>query len=269
MRRSRVLVHVLWSAAALGAPACGRLGFDDRTGEPGGKLPDGANLDTASGSPVAMLAASVMTTTICGGASASETLTIANVGTGDLVIVAADTTGGFAVATTLPVTIPAGESRDLTIAPPDAVIGTDRGGDVKTGTLTLTTNEAAAARTVALTSTVVGASLEVHAGSDQTLAFSGSSGACPPSQSILLKNVGNASASIGVGGSSGFAISGFSGGQLDPDASTSSAVRPFTFDACAGNGTARYIITGNVCSVSPAVVSLSFNITGASSCSCT
>lgn len=265
-----MLVHVLWSAAALATPACGRLGFDDRAGDPGGKLPDGASLDTVTAGPVAMLAASVMTTTLCGGASATEALTVANVGTGDLVISAADATGGFSMSTPLPLTIPGGASRDLTVVPPDAVIGTDRGGDIKAGTLTLTTNAADASRVVNLASTVVGATLEVQAGSDgSSLAFSGSSGVCPAPQLVSIRNVGNASASLSVDGSPGFAFTGFSGGALDPDASTSSAVRPFTFDACAGNGTVKYIVTGNVCSVSPAVVTLSFTITGSSSCSCT
>ncbi|MBC7975829.1 MAG: hypothetical protein H7138_12705, partial [Myxococcales bacterium] len=230
-------------------------------------------------SPVAVVASTLTATAECGVATPPAVdLMISNSGTADLVIRSAMVEGGFTVATALPVTVAPGAQRALSIVPPAAVIGTDRGGGTKTGTLTLVTNEIAMGeRTVELTANVLGANLAFtdEAGAAIVLAFAGTSGACPVSKTVFVRNTGTSTLTLGAASASAFAFSaysgafgGFSGGTLAPGAFVTQEIRPVTDVACTGSGPVTYAVSGTVCSAPNAAVVGAFNITGASSCFC-
>lgn len=272
MGRTKSLAHLLWSSMAV-TGACGDDGVN--------RLPDGppaidAAPDEAVPIPVAAFAPLVTGATTCGEAvPAIVNLAIENTGTADLVISAADASGGFLVMTTLPITIaPAGTSA-LEIRPPAAVIGTDLGGSTKTGTLTLTTNEPTPTRTAELAVLVNGANLELRDGAGQPIALEFTSdGTCPAPLAVFLHNSGNAPVEIiGQSSASGFAFGGFASGVIAPGASVQQDIRPFTTNACSGSETITYQVTGTtLCNGDGSSASLgitaTFNITGTSFCFC-
>lgn len=258
MVRSRTLSYALWSTLAAGC------GGDGKAGQLADAPPAG---------PVAVLPspAAVTASAECGVAiPAVAELTIGNAGTKELVISAASADGGFTVTTALPVTIAAGAQGKLAIRPPAAVIGTDRGGATKAGTLTLTTNEdGTQARTVALTATVVGANIAITnaAGQPVTLAFSSASG-CPAPQAVFIRNTGNAPAMVGAAMASGFGFDGFSGGVVAAGAAPTQMVRPVTTADCMRSEAITYQVSGSTCGASTAALQATFNITGSSTCAC-
>jgi hypothetical protein len=253
MKRVGSLARVLWSITTAGSlGACGRIGFGD--------------------SPVAAVATSLALRSECGVAVTPGELAIENQGTAPLVIDQATATGGFSIVTPLPVTIAPGAVAALRVAPPPAVIGTDVGGAQKTGVLTIVTNEGETpSRDIALTATVVGANIAITDATSAalTLTFSGSSGLCPAPQPAYLANTGNAPVTLDAGAASGLALSGFSGGTLDPGASAMVLVWVTTGSACVGSGAVTYVVTGSACTTTPTVLQATFNITGSSSCFCT
>jgi len=253
--RVRTLRHVLWTLVVAGG--CGRLGFDSPELDP----------DTEA---VAEVAASLEVTTECGAFSLTEgSLAIRNVGADELVIEDAEATGGFSITTVLPISIAPGEQAALAIAAPAAVIGTDRGGDLKSGELTLYTNEAIVARTVALSARVVGANIEFRSSGNQPLdlTFSASSGLCPPARELQVHNSGTEPVMVSASSSVGLA-STFSSGMIDPNTASSGFLRATTSGPCVGTGTLTYMITGTSCTATPVVLMSSLTITGAGNCSC-
>jgi hypothetical protein len=174
--------------------------------------------------------------------------------------------------TALPVTIAPGTEATLTIRPPAAVIGTDRGGSTKNGTLTFTTNETASpTHTVMLSAYIRGANIAFtnDAGQPITLAFTSNSGACPAPQAVFIRNTGTAPMTVGTASASGFAFSGFSGGVVEAGATVTQMIRPFTISGqCMTTETIQYQVTGQLCGASTATLPATFNIQGASSCFC-
>jgi hypothetical protein len=268
VKRVGSLARVLWSVTAAGSiTGCGRLGFEERTT---GDATTDVGVDVAL-SPVAQLEPNLALTTACGGTPGVFALPIANIGGAPLVIQDASATGGFVIATALPLTIAAGAAQELRVSPPAAVIGTDLGGATKLGVLSIVTNEpGAAAHDVALTATVIGANLEITDAAKMPVAltFSAASGLCPAPQSVFLRNTGNEVAIVDAGMASSFVMSGFSGGAIDPGGAMTVGVRVLTASACAGADQVTYTVTGTVCTTTPAVLQASYNITGASSCAC-
>jgi hypothetical protein len=203
---------------------------------------------------------------------------VANSGTGDLVILSAVADGGFTVTTALPVTVKPGAQVALVVAPPAAVIGTDRGGGTKDGMLILTTNEAASEHTVELTANVLGANLAFtdEAGAAVVLAFSAAFPACPAPKTVFLRNTGTSALVLGEASASGLvafgafsgAFSGFSGGTLEPGAFATQDIRPIADVVCTGSGMVTYQVTGTVCTVAQPVLVGAYNISGASGSSC-
>lgn len=187
-----------------------------------------------------------------------------------LVITGVDeTTGGFSIATALPITIAPGGDAAIAIRPPVAVIGTDRAGVTKAGSITLASN--AGPLRVALTAEVIGANVEITDSAKTPVPFAlvgAGGGACPAPAVFFLTNSGNAPITLDGGSATNLIINGFSGGTLDPDDSASFSVSAVTSAACTGTGSITYQVTGPLCTTSPAVLQATFDIPGSSTCSC-
>jgi len=269
MGRTPKLSLALWTTVvSVGAAACG-------SSDPVGQLadaPPGTPIDASPSGPIAVVPASLTATATCGVAvPPAVELTIENSGMRELEIRAATADGGFTVATALPVTIAPGAQLAISVVPPAAVIGTDRGGTARTGTLTLTTNEpVSAAHTVALTANILGANVDFtdETGGPVTLFLTGTSGACPAPRAVFLRNSGTEPVTLGAAVSSGFAFGGFSGGTIEAGAMVSQDVRVITQDACIGSDLIAYQVTGTACTAPSAVLNGAYNISGASSCFC-
>jgi len=297
MTRARSLSCLLWSILMSG-PAAGCGGDDDSVGHladappipdaviPDAAIPDAAIPDTTSpdapdaapAGPALSLSSVPTLSSACGDTQpATVGVMITNTGGSDLVI-GAEVTGGFSIATTLPLTIGAGATAAVSIRPPLAVIGTDRGGTIKSGTLTVTTNEPGSApRVVELAATVIGANLEIadlagHAGVSMT-----ADGKCPDPGTVVLRNTGNRPITISAPRTSSssapsFAFNGFSGGTLQAGDSTAQQIKVLTENNCSGADNINYDISetaGPVCTSGPTVSApASYDITGLSFCSC-
>lgn len=251
MSRRRVLSRLLWSVAgASSLIACGRLGFEQL------------------GAEVTHVTELALTST-CGQPAAPSLLIITNDRDTPLVIHAAAATGGFGVTTPLPLTISPGADGELAIVPPLAVIGTDRSGTIKTGVLSLSTDEPATpTRTIDLRTTVMGAELEIRDGLGQPvdLTFS-AAGTCPPATAMFLHNVGSLPMSVDIATPSRFALSS-SSASIDAGSSAYIDVRPYTTASCVGSEVLSYTVTGEVCATTPAVLQAAFDITGLGTCAC-
>jgi hypothetical protein len=246
----------LWSVVAA---SCGRVGFSaPESGENGD-----------SDGPVASLPAQLTLAATCGDASpAAAQLEVANVGTAPLVIESASLSGGFALATALPVVISPGAQATLSVRPPMAVVGTDIGGDVITGSLSLATNESGgAALVVTLASTVHGANVELVGNGSDTLAFD-ANGQCPSAQTLVLSNTGDEVIAIAVGTATAVSYTPLTASELAPAGSASQSLTVVTNNACSGTASITYVLTGSACTASPVVIEATFDITNDASCHC-
>ncbi len=268
MRRTPILTAMLWTATA---GACG----DPQPAIIDASISDGPTFDAAVDAPAVTLtyAATLAMAAECGGATTPATLAVRNDGTAAVTVTALDATAGFTVAATLPLAIAAGQEVTITVTPPAAVIGTDRGGTEVTGTLTLTTAEAGAlASTVTLTSAITGANLELvdGAGTAMSTLTMGGTSVCPAPGFVGIRNSGNAPATIGVSvtSSSPFTFGSFASDVVMPGMTIDHQLSVFTFGPCEGTGTVEYAASGSVCTTTPAVLNVSYSIVGSSSCFC-
>lgn len=219
---------MLWLVAG-----CGRVGFED--------------VDAGIGA--IDVATNLSLSTACGATPESAMLPVTNIGTA-VVTLTASASGGFVVDA--PAAIAPGETAMVSVRAPIAVIGTDRGGQAKTGALTLSTS--VGERVVSLSAMVVGANLDV---TDFTgapvvnLSFTSSS--CPGQLGVVVTNTGNAPATLARVTPVGYAASGFVSGMVNVGASTSVGVRPLTNGPCAGAFSVGYTVTGQVCTGDVAV----------------
>ena len=249
--------RVLW---AILLAACGRIGFDNPVDDGG------------SGAPAASVQAELDLTIECGDiAPPAQALAITNTGDADLVIASAMPSPGFSVTTALPLTIPAGQTASLAVAPPMAVIGTDLAGAIKAGQLEIATNDATGSYTIALSAKVMGANIGFLDGNGQQVTayvFTGTSGACPAPATFELANTGDEDASAVLSGNSAVLVV-----NPPPTISAGSAesfvLRPQAAGACSSSGGfVQYVITGPVCTDTPVVLAVDYDITGSSSCFC-
>jgi len=251
--RTRVLARILWSLTGLaGLAACGRLGFDQDA--------------------VALVTPPLQFVTECGVAPAPGLVEVTNDGTTLLVIERADTTGGFQVVSTMPLTIEPGATASLELRAPAAVIGTDVSGSTKAGTLTLFTNDSETPEhTIDLEARVVGAQIAFDTGGGMTmpvtLTFSANN-MCPGPKGVAIYNNGDRPATFTLTSPSSFAIPVPFAGTLDAGQSGFFEVRVRTSGPCTGAETITYMVTGSVCSAVPAVLDASYSITSVGTCSC-
>jgi len=259
MTRARSLSYVLWSVLAAGC------GSDDQVGH----LPDAPPIAV----PVIELGALPMLATTCGSpAPAAVSLRVTNPGNSNLVITSAIATGGFAVTTTFPLTIAPGAEATIAVRAPLAVVGTDRGGSVKMGTLTLASNAAVSSSYVLdLAATVFGANLAFTDEAGQPVArpfaFSANSGSCPAARPVYLRNTGNAPLTVGAAAASGFAVTGFSGGTIEAGAAVSQTISVVTTSECTRAEDIAYHVTGTVCTGPTVTLPASFAL-GGGTCVC-
>lgn len=250
------IARLLWTSAIL-TSACGRLGFEELADGPVAAVPPTLAVDVECGAPLPPPSA----------------VRVTNTGGDELRITSAQATGGFTVVTTLPLVIAPGDVASLEIRPPAAVIGTDRDGSQRTGSLDLVTNEdGLASHQVALVATILGANVELTDLMSQplsALAFSAGSGACPTSKTAQVTNTGSRAIQVAIEPTSSFAIAaGVSGVMVGPGSSAVFSVRPLTSGPCSGADVLAVAVTGPVCAVTPSVLQATFDITGASTCAC-
>jgi len=249
--RSRSLARLLWSVTGSAALiSCGRLGFGE----------DAAAVVTP---PVELV-------TECGVEPVPGSVEIVNDGTIALVVEAATTTGGFTVVTPLPLVIEAGENGALAIAPPAAVIGTDVSGAIKTGTLTIVTNDGASrSQTLDLSARVVGAQLQLNGSAMPVALTFSANNACPADQFVTFVNKGDRPVTLQLEAQQpGFQVQFFLGGTLDAGNSSTAGIAVDTAAPCSGSATITYAVTGSLCSANPVVFDASFTITNAANCAC-
>jgi hypothetical protein len=280
---------VLWLLTTTWLAACGRLGFDVDHGGLGNGLPDApapgtaidAAIDAPAG-PAVAVAAMPSITTACGSAPKAFLITLKNPGDQELVIDGADvmttapTQGNvFSVpAAQFPVRIAPGAMGTLAVAPPRAVVGTDRANKTKSGMLTLHTNAAVAPGAIAIDALITGANLDLMPAGTSNLTFTNTSGDCPLFQTLTVKNTGTDPITVAQLSASGVASAGFSGGVIAPGQTMMTDFRPFTSSECAVSGVLSYDASSGASGpglcTAPVVVNVTLDITGspASSCSC-
>lgn len=268
MRRAPILTAMLWTSAALG---CG----DPAAPIIDAGIVDGVTFDAVVDAPAVMLtyAARVDLAAECGGAVTPATLTVRNDGGADVTITGLDATAGFTLDASLPLALATGAEVAITVTPPAAVIGTDRGGTEVTGALTITTAEAGALpATVALVSAIHGANLELvdTLGAPLATLTMGGTSACPSPATVGIRNTGDGPATIGVSvaSSSPFTFGSFASDVVGPGQTISHQIGVFVLGGCEGTGTVEYTAGGAVCTTTPAVLNVSYSMVGTSSCFC-
>lgn len=250
MLRTRVLARILWSLTGIaGLSACGRLGFGSDA--------------------VAVVTPPLQLVTECGVAPEPAIVEITSEGTTPLVIQRAEATGGFTVVSRLPVTIEPGATTRVSILAPAAVIGTDVSGSIKSGVVTLFTNDSEEPKhTFTVEARVVGAQIAFDAGGGSvTLTFSADN-ACPAPKGVTIYNTGDRPATFTLTSPSNFRIPAPFSGTLDAGQSGFFEVQVLTAGPCTGSEKITYAVTGSVCSSVPAVLDASYSISAPGSCSC-
>jgi hypothetical protein len=283
--RTTRVSQVLWLLTTTWLTGCGRLGFDVDNSGLGNGLPDApVILDAAIGAPVGpavTVAAMPSIITACGSAPKAFLITLQNPGDQDLIIDGADVTtvsptqgNLFSVpAAQFPVRIAPGAMGTLAVAPPRAVVGSDRATKIKSGTLTLRSNAAAVPAPIALDARITGANLDILPAGTSSLVFTDTSGNCPMKQTVTVTNSGTDPINVGQLAAVGITSAGFSGGALAPGQAMMTDFRPFTSAQCAASGVLRYdaVSSGgsstNLCTT-PVVISVTLSITGSSTSSC-
>jgi len=263
MARTPALASALW--LVLGA-----CGGDDGANH----LPDGHIESDAQ--PLAVVPATLALSSPCGVAMPDTVdLPIMNGGPFDLVVSAAAPSTGFTVTTALPITIAPGATMSIAIRPPAAVIGTDLGGDTKSGTVTITTNDSLGSHDIALVSTVAGANVAFSDanGPISTFHLDGANDTCPDPLPLTIRNSGTIPVTIDQGtltGFSGFGFSGFSGATIDAGGTATVMVgMQNSMTQCSGTATLAFAATADaLCTPGPAV-SLEYSISGSTgTCFC-
>jgi urease beta subunit len=161
----------------------------------GGATVGTLNLTATAQAPVASIGTvPAMAITCGGGVSSTVSIAVSNTGDTPLTLSSHVISSGFTLMTTLPLTIAAGQSANVQVRATAAVIGTDRGGTPRTGTLSFTTNEIGApTRTVNLSAAVNGANIdfEFPMGTRVSSMQFTAAGQCPADRLIYIRNSGN------------------------------------------------------------------------------
>ena len=300
MARTNDFPRVLWLVTSAWLVGCGRIGFGAQEGDPqppladapAGGVPDAAStpsdalvvidapvaIDAAppidssipAGTPGIAFVIPHMTTT-CGAGASQVTATVSNPGTADLVVSNITLAAGeaFQVTGAFPMTIAPNASAMFVITALPAVVGTDRGGQIKSDTLVIDAN--ATTTPVTIETTVTGANIDVTVPASAQLAFSDSSGQCPAPQPATIKNSGNATVTVALVVPAGFANAESSSAVVAAGGVMTRSIRPVTNSACSGAGTILYLVSGPSCGSSgglSATLGATFNISGTSSCMC-
>ncbi|MEZ4400182.1 MAG: hypothetical protein R3B06_09195 [Kofleriaceae bacterium] len=277
MTRTPVLTAMLWTTVGGAMIGCGGssapiidAAITDSQPLDGQEVVDAPSVDAPT-APLTYAATLTMSAT-CGGATTAGTLTITNTSAATVTITDITATGGFSPIFK-PTTIDAGLSITIDVVPPDAVIGTDRGGDMVTGTLTIASDAAGALPTVALTSVVHGANLgfvDAAGNPISQLALTSATAECPTPATVYIKNTGNETAQLFQSGASNFSTGGFMpSSDVAPGATVTQDIRVLTFGGCTASETVVYnVVSGPSCDSGAPGLPVTFNIAGSSSCFC-
>lgn len=258
MNRTPLLTSLLWtSVAAASLAAC-------ETEEP--------KFITADG-PAALVPSTVKLSVECGSAEPAEParFQIINSGNEVLRVTSATATNGFVVTGELPVEVQPGFAVSLEVRAPAAVIGTDVGGTVKTGKLTLQTNDPKGTPDIELQSAIQGANLVLTNADGAPLPkldlLSGSQSSCPPPASVFVKNTGNRPSVVTVL-ENDYPIERVSDSStVAAGASAEFEISPTLGSECQTAGQVVYEVTGSVCSVAP-ILQVTQQVGGTSTCFC-
>ncbi|MBK7534028.1 MAG: hypothetical protein IPI49_01395 [Myxococcales bacterium] len=265
MNRTPVLTSILWISLGSAVIGCGE---------------DDEGKDGTSG-PSVILPAQVELAVFCG-VTAPEPVrfVVSNSGDKPLSITSATTTGGFKVIADLPNTVQPGATLAFSIEPPAAVVGTDMVGQVKTGKLTVNTDDPQGPSEVVLRAKVGGAKLEF-----QTMAGAAvpkidlisADSSCPAPATVFLKNTGTQPVTIGEFGgdypveavvSSAEATTPGITATIAAGASVEYRISANDTEGCVPAGQVTYQVTGGAC-VSQVVLPVTQQVGGASdACFC-
>ncbi len=257
MNRTPLLTSLLWSS--LGAAALVGCGGEDPSIERDG--------------PAALLPSSLPFTVECGKPATSQRFQVVNSGNQELLVKSASASDGFVIVAELPMTVQPGAAIVIEVKPPAAVIGTDRGGSVKTGTLTVDTDDPSGTSPIALRATVLGANLELVNAENTPLPrldLISQTSACPSPGAVFVRNTGNRSANVSIGEAN--YETELTTGSSDVAAAmrTEFAVLPDASNECAVEGSVSFVVpdTASVCTVTPLVLQVTQTTNGSSDCFC-
>lgn len=217
-----------------------------------------------------------------GGVSPTISIPIRNTGDVPLTLTSPSVTAGFTLLSTLPLTIAAGDTAQVQVRAAAAVIGVDRGGTSRTGTLTVRTNEIGAPqRTIDLAADINGANIdfEYPVGTPITSMAFNTNMTCPGDRIIGIHNTGNQAISILEWGlnTPHFRFAGHPPTLMLPAGETTPTVIEVQVldQDCAITAPELLRIRAlgtNICTArnaqSEAVLSLTYSIAGFSTCNC-
>jgi hypothetical protein len=257
MNRTPLFTSLLWTAVgAATAAGC-------ETEEP---------IDKSSG-PAAVVPSNIELAASCGATTTeSVKFQIINSGSEPLVVRSAVADNGFVVTAELPATVQPGAAISVSVRPPVAVIGTDVGGSVKTGTLNIESDDPDGTIKVTLRSRIHGANLIYVDAEDKPitkLAMTSADETCPAPGRFFIKNTGNEEAHVETP-SGAYAVTRVSandeilaGDKLEFTVSASSG------SDCAISGQITYEpTTDTVCTIVPALEVSQLTNGSSDSCFC-
>lgn len=261
MNRTPLLTSLLWTSITVSGAAA-LAGCE--TEEPKFISNDG---------PAALVPTNIPFAVSCGAAEQPEPVRFQVINSGNEVlrVTSATATNGFVVTGELPVEIQPGAAVSLQVRAPAAVIGTDVGGSIKTGKLTLETNDPRGASDISLRSSIHGANLVLTNATGAPLPkldlTSASQSSCPPPASVFLKNTGDVDAVVAVG-ENDYPIERISDSStIAAGKSAEFEVSPILGSDCQTAGQIIYQVTGEVCSATP-ILQVTQQVGGTSSCFC-
>jgi hypothetical protein len=229
--------------------------------------------DAGADGPAALVPLNLPFSVSCGATEPPEPVRfqIINSGNEVLRVSSATASNGFVVTGELPVEVQPGAAVTLQVRAPAAVIGTDVGGTVKTGRLTLETNDPSGASEILLSSSIHGANLVLTNAENLPLPkldlISESQSSCPSPVSVFVRNTGDVKADVTIG-ENDYPIERVSDSStVDPGKSAEFEVSPILGDECQTGGQIIYQVTGQVCSAIP-VLEVTQQVGGASTCFC-
>ena len=208
-----------------------------------------------SNGPAAVVPAKVEFAVDCGDPMPeSAKFQVINSGNEPLQVRSATATAGFIVTADLPISVQPGATITIEVRPSPAVIGTDLGGTVKMGELTLDSDDPNGAAKISLRAAIKGANLVYVDTADKViskLTLSSSTNVCPAPVRFFIKNTGNDEVHINTPAGD-YPVSKISEGEeILGGAKLEFSISPDASSDCAANGAITYVPMANytVCSV--------------------
>ncbi|MEZ4360524.1 MAG: hypothetical protein R3B48_10100 [Kofleriaceae bacterium] len=246
------------AAGALGVVAGAACGGDEPGEVPGG--------------PAANIPAQVRFSVTCGDAEpAAQVFQVVNSGTEELLVRSAEVTGGFTVTAALPITLQPGANITFSVQPPAAEVGVDRGGSVKSGVLSIDTDDPRGKTQVQLRAEVKGANLEFTDAEGQPVSAVAvvpvGLDDCGAAPHVFLRNSGNAGVTYDSATGHHTVTRVAESSELPGGESLEFSVEPDATDACVINSDLSFTVTGDVC-IAPPTLTVTQTGDGGETCFC-